>query len=235
VAVDAQPLAHAAGTERGCAVTRRLLVLALLVASPGVVQALDVFPDHYRAAAASGSVGSVTGRVYEERRRPEGADQPLTGAAVTMVPRSPEFLRKLEVIRATARNSVDDYRATVLALQRLKEAYEKELWQSGFPDVVVGTVVQSDGRFSLDNVPSGEWLVIVTRSVAVDTRPVDAASKKKDRGVYTPRTHLTGYQRVTIWLREVTVSSGRPETVELVERNAWFSGVVEERAPDAGR
>jgi hypothetical protein len=211
----------------------RLLVLGLLVAHASAVQALDVLPERYRAAAAAGSVGIVSGRVYEERRKPEGPDLPLAGAAVTLVPRSAEFVRKLEAVKGTARNSMNDYRAAAAAIQRLKADYEKELWQSGVADLVVGTVAGSDGRFSVENIPAGDWLLIVTRSVATDTRAVDAA--KKTRGVYTPRTHLTGYQRVTIWLREVTVSNGRPESVDLVERGAWFSGVVEERAPDAGR
>ena len=213
---------------------RHLLLLALLVANAPAVQALDVLPDQYRAAAAAGSVGSVSGRVYEERRKPEGPDQPLAGAAVTLVPRSAEFLRKLDAVKGTARSSMNDYRAAALTIQKLKAAYEKELWESGVPDLVVGTVTGSDGRFSVENIPAGDWLLIVTRSVATD-KPAVEASKKKDRGVYTPRTHLTGYQRVTFWLREVTVSSGRPESVDLVEQGAWFSGVVEERAPDAGR
>jgi hypothetical protein len=212
---------------------RGLLVLGLLVANAAAVQALDVLPGEYRAAAAAGSVGSVMGRVYEERRKPEGPDRPLAGAAITLVPRSAEFLRKLEAVKGTARNSVNDYRAAAPAIQGLKAAYEKELWESGAPDLVVGTVADSDGRFSVEKLPAGNWLLIVTRSVATDKHPVEAA--KKHRGVYTPRTHLTGYQRVTIWLREVTVSSGRPESVDLVEQGAWFSGVVEERAPDAGR
>ena len=50
-----------------------------------------------------------------------------------------------------------------------------------------------------------------------------------------PGTHLTGYQRVTVWLREVTITGGGSQNVELTERSAWFAGVVEERAPDAGR
>ena len=233
--MDAQSLAHALGVvEQADSLIRRVLVFGLLFTNAAVVQALDVLPGEYRAAAAAGSVGSVTGRMYEERRRAEGPDQPLAGAAVTLVPRSAEFLRKLEAIKETARNSVDDYRAAVPAIQGLKAAYEKDLWQSGAPDLVIGTVAGSDGRFSVENLPAGGWLLIVTRSVATDKRPVEASSKKQ-RGVYTPRTHLTGYQRVTIWLREVTVSSGQPERVDLVERGAWFSGIVEERAPDAGR
>ncbi len=228
-------MAYAAGATEGAGrVISRLLVLALLFAGSPAVEAFDVLADPYRAAAAAGAVGNVTGRVYEERRRPEGADQPLAGAAVTLLPRSAEFLRKFEEVKRTARNSVSDYRAAASAILTLRRAYEKALWESGAVDLVMATVVEADGRFLVENLPAGDWLLIVTRSVATDKRPAGTPSKQQ-RGVYAPGTHLTGYQRLTIWLREVTVSSGRSESVDLAERSAWFSGVVEERAPNAGR
>jgi hypothetical protein len=171
--------------------------------------------------------------VYEESRKPDGPDQPLAGAAVTLLPRSAQFLEKLEAVKRTSRNSMNDYRAAAPAIQTLKAAYEKELWESGAVDLVRGTVVAPDGRFSVENLPAGDWLVFVTTSAATDTKVVDPKSSKKERGVYVPGTHLTGYQRLTIWLREITVSGGRAENVELIGRGAWFSGVVEERAPNA--
>ena len=214
---------------------RFALALGLLALSVQPAQALDVLPGQYRAAAATGAVGSVTGRVYEERRKPDGPDQPLAGAAVTLLPRSAQFLEKLEAVKRTSRNSMNDYRAAAPAIQTLKAAYEKELWESGAVDLVMGTVVAPDGRFSVENLPAGDWLLFVTTSAATDTKVVEPKSSKKDRGVYVPGTHLTGYQRLTIWLREITVSGGRTENVELIGRGAWFSGVVEERAPNAVR
>ena len=214
---------------------RFALALGLLALSVQPAQALDVLPGQYRAAAAAGAVGSVTGRVYEERRKPDGPDQPLAGAAVTLLPRSAQFLEKLEAVKRTSRNSMNDYRAAVPAIQTLKAAYEKDLWESGAVDLVMGTVVAPDGRFSVENLPAGDWLLFVTTSAATDTKVVEPKSSKKDRGVYVPGTHLTGYQRLTIWLREITVSGGRAENVELIGRGAWFSGVVEERAPNAVR
>lgn len=214
---------------------RLALALGLLALSVQPAQALDVLPGQYRAAAAAGAVGSVNGRVYEERRKPDGPDQPLAGAAVTLLPRSAQFLEKLEAVKRTSRNSMNDYRAAAPAIQTLKAAYEKELWESGAVDLVMGTVVAPDGRFSVENLPAGDWLLFVTTSAATDTKVVEPKSSKKERGVYVPGTHLTGYQRLTIWLREITVSGGRTENVELIGRGAWFSGVVEERAPNAVR
>ena len=214
---------------------RFALTLGLLALSVQPAQALDVLPGQYRAAAAAGAVGSVAGRVYEESRKPDGPDQPLAGAAVTLLPRSAQFLEKLEAVKRTSRNSMNDYRAAAPTIQTLKAAYEKELWESGAVDLVRGTVVAPDGRFSVENLPAGDWLVFVTTSAATDTKVVDPKSSKKERGVYVPGTHLTGYQRLTIWLREITVSGGRAENLELIGRGAWFSGVVEERAPNAVR
>lgn len=214
---------------------RSVLALGLLALSAQVVQAFEVPAGQYRAAAAAGAVGSVTGRVYEERRKPDGPDQPFAGASVTLLPRSTQFLEKLEAVKRTSRNSMVDYRAAAPAIQALKAAYEKELWESGAVDLVLGTVVAPDGRFSVQNLPAGDWVLFVTSSVVTDKKVVEGRSAKKERGVYAPGTHLTGYQRITFWLREITVSGGRAENMELIGRGAWFSGVVEERGPDAVR
>jgi hypothetical protein len=206
------------------------LVTALISVSH---QVLAINTDSYRAAAASGSIGVVTGRVYEERKRPETPDQPLAGAAVIVLPKSAEVLRKLEEIKRTARNSADDYRAAGPSILAVRRAYEKELWDSGAVDLVKATTVAADGRFVVADLPAGDWLLIATHTVKIDKHAATSTTKK--RGVYAPGTRLTGYQRVTVWLREITVSNGRSENLELSDRAAWFSGVVEERLPDAGR
>ena len=211
------------------------VLLAVLVAAVMAMplQAVGIDADSYRAAIASGAIGSVAGRVYEERKRPETPDLPLTGAAVFVLPNSPDVMKKLEEIKRTSRNSADGYRAAAPSILAVRRAYEKELWDSGAVELVKATTVDGDGRFVVADVPAGDWLLIATYSAKIDKHAV--AGPTRQRGVYTPRTHLTGFQRVTVWLREVTVTKGRSENVELTDRGAWFSGVVEERAPDAGR
>jgi hypothetical protein len=115
----------------------------------------------------------------------------------------------------------------------LRRAYEKEIWDSGGVDLVKSTTADADGHFTLADLPAGDWLLIATHTVKIDKHAT--VGPPKQRGVYAPKTHLTGYQRVTVWLREVTVENGRSENVDLTDRGAWFSGVVEERAPDASR
>jgi hypothetical protein len=215
--------------------TRALAVglLALAAAASAPVPAIATNTDAYRAAAASGATGGVTGRIYEEGNRPKTPDQPLNGATVVVLPKSADIVQKLEEIKRTARNSADNYRAAGPSIIALRRAYEKELWDSGAVDLVKSTTADADGHFTVADLPAGDWLLIATHSVKIDKHA--AAGPPKQRGVYAPKTHLTGYQRVTIWLREVTIEKGRSENVDLTDRGAWFSAVVEERAPDASR
>jgi len=207
--------------------------MALAGAASAPIPATATNTDAYRAAAASGATGGVTGRIYEESTRPKTPDQPLNGATVVVLPKSADIVQKLEEIKRTARNSADDYRAAGPSIIALRRAYEKELWDSGAVDLVKSTTADADGHFTVADLPAGDWLLIATHSVKIDKHA--AAGPPKQRGVYAPKTHLTGYQRVTIWLREVTVEKGRSENIDLTDRGAWFSAVVEERAPDASR
>lgn len=214
--------------RRGATIGAFVLAVAAIPA-----QAIGINTDSYRAAAAAGAIGGVSGRIYEERKRPQTPDQPLAGTAVIVLPKSADVLRKLEEIKRTARNSVDNYRAAGSSIVALRKAYEQELWDSGAVDLVKMTTVDADGRFTVSELPAGEWLLIATHTVKIDKHA--ATGPAKQRGVYSPKSPLTGYQRVTVWLRELTVASGRSETMELTDRSAWFSGVVEERALDTGR
>jgi hypothetical protein len=237
------------------------VLVATLAASSG--QAVEVDTAPYRAAAASGSVGAVTGRIYEERKKPQAADQPFAGTAVIAVPKSADVMRKLEEIKQTSRNSMESYRTAGPSIVAVRRAYEKELWDSGAVDLVKTATVDAEGRFVLGDLPAGDWLLIATHTVKVDKHaepkakgnpnsqpsgsPETSANARaganantttgtqKKRNIYAPGTRLTGYQRMTVWVREVTVANGRSENLELSDRGAWFSGVVEETAPDAGR
>jgi hypothetical protein len=245
------------------------VLAATLAAASG--QAVEIDPAPYRAAAASGAVGAVTGHIYEERKKPQAADQPLAGTAVIAVPKSADVLRKLEEIKQTSRNSMESYRTAGPSIVAIRRAYEKALWESGAVDLVKTATVDADGHFALSDLPAGDWLLIATHTVKIDkhiepSKNANSSSRpsagpntsataneganagananananptsgtQKKRNVYAPGTRLTGYQRMTVWVREVTVANGRSENLELSDRGAWFSGVVEETAPDAGR
>jgi len=213
----------------------RLLAIGLLCvagAASASAGAAGINVEPYRTAAAAGAIGAVTGRIYEESKHPKAPDQPLSGAAVTVLPRSAEIIRKLEDIKRNSRNSMDDYRAAGPSMIALRRAYENEVWEAGAVDLVRSTTADADGHFIVTDLPAGDWLLIATHAVKIDKHAT--MGPPKQTGVYAPKTHLTGYQRVTVWLRELKVETGRSENVDLTDRGAWFSGIVEERAPDAG-
>jgi hypothetical protein len=212
---------------------RVLLVSAFLLASGAAAQVPGVDLAAYRAAAAAGVVGTVTGRTYAERRTPGDIERPIGGVVVVLVPRSAELVGRLEEIRTRARESQRAFLEAATAARRAREAYEQRLWDAGFPELLQTAVADVGGDFGLNDVPAGGWLLIATRSVFVNKSSPKAPPR--DREIFVPRLRLVGYYAVSVWLRDLTVSGGRTETVELVDRNVWFTGVVEDRMLDAGR
>jgi len=210
-----------------------ILAAALVLAGAPLAGGFDTAPEPYREAALAGNVGVVAGRVYEERRQPTDAERGLVGTVVTLVPRSPKLLEELDAIRRGARGSAGAFRASAAALRRAREAYERALLEAGFPDLVVTLAVGPSGEFALEGVPAGDWILIASRSVFV-SKP-SPKEKAKVLGSYARGTRMIGYDAVTVWVRELRVTGGRGEPIELTDRNVWFTGVVEERVLDAGR
>ena len=210
----------------------RALLAGLLVAGVASAQGLDVSLGGYRASQNAGALGSVSGRAYVERRRVAGPDQPLVGASIVLVPRSPAFLARLAEIKMRARDDLQAYRGSAPAVRRAREEYERALWEAGAADLVHTAVAGADGRFRLEGLPAGDWVLVATHAELVN-RHVPSAGKKEQR-TYTRPPRLSGYQAVTVWLRELTITGGRAEGLELTDRNGWFSGVVEETTLDAG-
>src|SRR5438093_10713617 len=162
-------------------VIRRVMAVGWLVTALASVppEARAINTDSYRAAATSGSIGVVTGRIYEERKRPETPDHPLAGAAVIVLPKSAEVLRKLEEIKRTARNSADDYRTAGASIVAVRRAYEQARWESGAVDLVKATTVDADGRFVVADLPAGNWLLIAIHSVKIDKHAAAGPAKQR--------------------------------------------------------
>jgi len=210
----------------------RALAGVLALWSVAAASVTDVRVDAYREAASAGAVGTVTGHAREERLKPGDVERPLLGTVVTLVPYSPALLARFEEIRTHARDSANAYRASGRAIRLAREAYEKALWEAGAPDFVRASVVDATGGFRMEDLPAGAWLLIATRSVVVDRASPRIA--KRERETYAPALRLRGFSTVSVWVRELTVSAGRTEDVELMDRNVWFTGIEEERALDAG-
>ena len=197
-----------------------ILGLAGLAAAPGP----DADLAAYRKAEAAGAVGTVSGRAYTER--------PLGGTVVVLLPRSAALVGRLEEIKTHARDSERAFGSAATALRQAREAYEQRLWELGVPDFVRTTVVDGGGAFSMAGLPAGSWLLIATRSV-FEARS-SPKTRSRGREVFVPRQRLVGYYAVSIWLRELTLAGGGLETLDLSDRNVWFTGIVEDRVLDAG-
>jgi hypothetical protein len=207
------------------------LVALVLVAS--TAHALDASLEPYREARRAGALGVVAGRIYAEPRTPRGQIRPMTGATVTLFPRSAALEGRLQRLKEQSRESSTAFAGAVPAMRKAKEGYERELLEAGFPDLAVVVAVDGDGGFRIPDVPAGSWLVLAWHST-----PMDASvpkTKSKERGHHQPQARLYGYQSVTLWLREVTVAGSATATLDLTDRNGWFNGVIEERVLDVGR
>jgi hypothetical protein len=207
----------------------------LALAATAVAQSsVDVPIERYREAVTVGEVGGIRGRAFQERRRPLGSDLPLTGTTVTLLPRSEAWLLRLQAIKRGARDSVDAYREAATIVRQSREAYDKNLLEAVAGDLSKAATVDSEGRFTLDGVPAGPWILFASRVAYVDKtqkeRPGSARAPGQS-GLFLPPDRLAGYHIVTYWLRELTVVGGAVEAVELTDRNVWFTGVAEKREP----
>lgn len=191
----------------------------------------DVDIPRYHEAARAREVGQVAGRVYEERRKPDAADTPLTGTILMAFPRSATLLGALESIRLESRESLDRFRDAAPAVRRAREAFERALLERGGGDLAQSVGVNPDGTFSLPDLPAGEWVLLAAHTEPgkktadhSNSRTSAAASER-----FLPRAKLVGHSYVTLWLREVTVTPGGAATVTLTDRNVWLTGVLEDR------
>jgi hypothetical protein len=213
---------------KAAALAAALVVLAVASAA----RALDVDLQAYDEARRRGETVTIAGRVYAERRRPNADDVPMARAVVVALPRSEALVRRLDDLRAHARDSAAAYREAATQMRRARESYEREVWQSGAADLVRSTLVDADGRFTLSDLPAGRWMVWATHSEFLDARSPKFQPRDRERYRLPPR--LVGYYAERAWLREVETTPGTSTTLELNDRNVWFAGVVEDRVLDAG-
>jgi len=118
-------------------------------------------------------------------------------------------------------------------MRHAKEAYERELSQAGAADLVRPVSVDADGTFRAVDVPAGEWLVIASHAEFVSAASARATNTEREKYRMSPR--VTGFEAVRLWMRAVVVVPGGRESVELTDRNVWFTGVAENRVMDTGR
>ena len=208
---------------------RIALAACLLLAS--AVEALDIDLTPYRQARSAGALGSVAGRAIAEPPRPSAPGRPFAGTAVTLLPRSPILLGTLEGLKRGARDTLETYREAAPAMRKAREAFERELLEAGAPDLSPLLQVDQDGTFRFDDLPAGPWVAFGWYTVSNDV--ATGRPNPREQLLFPRLLRLRGFKTVTIWLRELTVDGGRTATVELTDRNEWFTGVIEEKVLDA--
>jgi hypothetical protein len=223
---------------------RRLAALgAILVLFAGAAAALEPSPpalEELRQRRTRGVTGTIAGRIYVERLKPDAPDTALAGVGVLVVPRSDELLERLETARRQARESMTGFREAAPVARAAIDEYERRLWQAGYPDLAVRTATDAAGAFEVA-VPTGAWLLVATHSVYVPTAPPSESAAPTAQAVdpfaryrspsyqhFLPTARLVGYDAVTVWLRELVVEAGATLALELHDRGLWLSGVDED-------
>ena len=222
---------------------RRLAAIAALLAL--VTPALAVEPgipllEDLRQRVLQNATGTVAGRIYIERARPNAPDHPLVGVSIMVVPRSDERLERLETFKRQARDSMQAFRDAAPGGRALLEAYEMELWRAGYPEAAVRTSTDDTGAFRTE-LPPGAWLLVADRSVFVQVQAARASGAPTALALdplarystnsyqhFLPSPRLVGYEAVSIWLRDLTVEPGQTVTFDLHDRGVWLSGVAED-------
>ena len=199
------------------------VALALLAVSLVAGAAEMPRPETYRAAADEGRTGEIEGRAYAERRTPDAADAPLSGMVVTLVPMSHGLVAESEEIKAHARDSLRSYREAAGRVKLLQQGYEWALWRQGAGDLLLSSTVGGDGSFAFGRVPAGQWLLIGRREQATAVKP----RKREGKVPFDLSPQMVGYSTASFWLVPVTVAAGLTTIVDLTDRNAWYTGVIE--------
>jgi hypothetical protein len=209
--------------------TRRRFLLGVILTGSFVTRARPARGQEPRTRPAE--AGTVTGTALGIGSSAASPPSPLAGLVVVLVPRSDALLDSLERVKRRSRDSVTAYRTAIPEMRQLVETFLQSARSSGDVQVVPRASVDEAGRFVLDEVPAGSWILLGRRAVYVDRAFKD---KRKETGTYQAQPRLIGYERVMVWLQAVTVEPGHGQSVELTDRNMWFEG-VEEKTTVRGR
>jgi hypothetical protein len=223
------------GLTAGSVLAAMLGWLALAGASP-VSALLDVDPGPYRAAGAMGRVGTVEGRAaVEEWTAGRLSERALDGSRLVLVPRSEALLGRLRMLRERALGDPDAYRTSARALAEARDSAVQALADAGALDLVRRAVTGADGRFEFRAVPAGPWLLLGEHGTAVASPRRVGPQRPRRTPRLPPPAPLVGWEAVSVWLVEISVTAGATVEIRLADRNVWMTAIREERRPGPGR
>ena len=180
----------------------------------------------YLRGLEGGQMGQVDGHASGLPRRASGAAVALDGVSVVLLPKAAEVAAKLDAIKVHLRESIATYVDAYADVTALREGYERELLAAGGGQLIRGEVSDGSGRFRLEGVPAGEWLLVAWRQEEHAVKAARAPSK--DASKYPDIQVLTGYGSVTYWRMQLTVRAGEATPAELSDRSVWLTAVREE-------
>jgi hypothetical protein len=231
------------GDDSRARVRRLTAAGALLLLAAGPTLALEPTRsalEELRQRGVRKITGTIEGRMYIERPKPDASDIALVGVGVLLVPRADDLLERLETAKRGARESMRGFREAAPTVRAAVDEHELQLWRAGFPDAAVRTSTDAAGVFRAE-LPAGAWVLVAERSVFVSllspragvapsTSALDPLARYSTSAYqhFLPSAKLVGYDAVTVWLRELSVEAGQTVTLDLHDRGIWLSGVVEE-------
>jgi hypothetical protein len=201
------------------------LALALLAAA--LASELDVPAAPYREAERRGAVGSVVARAMADPDRPGGAERPVAGVAVTLLPRSESLLARLAEIRRRGREDLAAYRRSASAITEASAALRDALGREGAADLVRSGETGAGGQVAFARVPAGRWILLAQRAAAV--RRPGAPAGQRDRRTFRLEAPLQGYTAISTWVQELAIEPAADVTIELTDRNVWMVAIDERR------
>jgi len=225
-----------------------VLLVGLVLHAPGA-RAEDPAVELTRALQGLGPPGLLWGRLAVEEESPEGPTTPLAGVEVVAYPYIPSLAADLARIRESARGSGTEYESAVARLQERLKAFEVQVTTLGSrttpavqgeaarpasdPDraLVRRRTTDTSGIFVVENLPSGEWLLVVVHvtpySQPRETPRPRGPFKKKgvgDLGGGFLSRPTTPAKEAEVWVTRVRVAPGERARTLFTDRSRFMVG-----------
>ncbi len=224
-----------------------LLLVALPAVHPPDSMAEDPVAELTRALQSFGLPGLLWGRLAVEEESPDGSLTPLVGVEIVLYPYIPSLAADLARIRESARGSGAEYESAVARLRERLKAFEAQVVTLGprparpvqgdasrpAPDTDHGLVrrrtTDAAGIFVVEDLPSGEWLLVVFHLTPY-SQPKEPRTRKSPRkggggefGGFLTRPS-TPAKEAEVWVTRVRVAPDDRARALLTDRTRFMVG-----------